>query len=342
MTFKARPQSACIVGAGRMGEVHAQALTKLGIKLKAVVDTQAERAIEMARKFDGTQAYKDVTTMLTDCRPELVVIATTTPSRFAIGIAAIEQGASYLMMEKPIATSVSNAQQLLELCEQQSVSLAINHQSRFLRRYTFLKDLMGSEDFGDLVNLHVSGSHFGLAMNGIHYIEIFLWLTGSPVKTVSANITEDLSPNPRGAEFSDYSGSLSAFSADGSSLTLDCSDRAGHGSLIIMTLEFGKVVLNDFTGEIWTWSRKASDRTLPSNRYATQTVRSDWVLESEGLLEGTLLVYEAMFGNGVDQPATYSAVAALGVLAAAIESSSNNGSQINPANVSPVSTYPWA
>ncbi len=342
MTFKAKPQSACIVGAGRMGEIHAQALTKLGLKLTAVADTQTTRAIDMARKFEGTEIYKDVATMLTDCRPEFVVVATTTPSRFAIGIAAIEQGASYLMMEKPIATSISDAQQLLKLCEQRSVSLAINHQSRFLKRYRFLKDLMGGEDFGDLVNMHVSGSHFGLAMNGIHYIEVFLWLTGSPVKTVSANITKDLSPNPRGAEFSDYSGSLSAFSADGSSLTIDCPDRAGHGILIILTLEFGKVVLNDLTGEIWAWSRTASDRALPSNRYGTQTVRSDWVLESESLLEGTLLVYEAMFGNGVDQPATYSAVEAIGVLAAAIESSNHNGSRINPTNVSPISTYAWA
>lgn len=342
MAFRAEPQTACIVGAGRMGEVHAQALTKLGIRLTAVTDTQTVRAIEMARKFEGAEIYKDVTTLLTDCHPDLVVVATTTPSRFAIGIAAIEQGASYLVMEKPIATSISEAQQLLELCKQRNVSLAINHQSRFLSRYRFLKDLIGSENFGDLVNLHVSGSHFGLAMNGIHYIEIFLWLTGSPIKTVSAHITKDSSPNVRGAEFSDYSGSLSAFSADGSSLTLECFERAGHGILMIMTLEFGKVILNDLTGEIWTWSRVTSDRELSSARYGTQTVRSDWVLQSESLLEGTLLVYGAMFGNGSDLPATYSAAEALEVLVAAIESSDNNGSQIDPANVSRTSTYAWA
>jgi len=325
-----------------MGEIHEQALAKLGIKLVAVADKDTTRATAIARKSKGAKVHADMVTMFKRCQPELVVVSTTAPSRFSIGVKAIEQGTLYLMMEKPMATSVGNAQQLLELCEQRGVSLAVNHQSRFLKRYRYLKDLVGSEDFGSLVNMHVSGSHFGLAMNGIHYIEIFLWLTGSPVEAVSANVTRDKSPNPRGVEFSDYSGSLSAFSSDGSLLTIDCADRAGHGVLIVLTFEFGKVVLNDLTGEIWTWSRVAKDRVFPSNRYGSQTVRSDSVLEGESLLEGTLLVYEAMFGNGSDRPASYSAVEAVRVLAAAIESSNCSGSQISPANVSTHLSYAWA
>src|SRR5690606_30450775 len=114
--------------------------------------------------------------LLEEVRPDAVVVAATSPSHCDLVCAAARSGARYILCEKPLATSVDEAERMLAVCRQNGAVLAVNHQMQFMAQYAEIKELAESAVLGGLVGVLVSGSNFGLAMNGSHYFEMFRYM----------------------------------------------------------------------------------------------------------------------------------------------------------------------
>lgn len=116
-----------LVGAGHMGRLHAlkiRALEEAGrTRLVAVVDLDAERAAEVAAEAGGRPG-----TALEPVLPDVdaLVVAVPTESHFRVVRAALEAGVDVLV-EKPIAASLDEAQQLLQLAHERSRVLQVGH-----------------------------------------------------------------------------------------------------------------------------------------------------------------------------------------------------------------------
>jgi predicted dehydrogenase len=122
------PLRVAVVGVGHLGRHHARILSALdNVQLTAVVDTVAERAAAAA---DATGArplrdFRDVLDLV-----DAVVVAVPTELHRAVAMPFIERGAGVLI-EKPIARSMDEADELLNAAQRSGTILAVGHTERY-------------------------------------------------------------------------------------------------------------------------------------------------------------------------------------------------------------------
>ena len=290
---------AAVIGLGRMGMRHIEAVTSLGMTVAGVADTdeKARLAAQNGHGIASSACFSDGVEMLRSVRPEALVIATTAPSHAPLALAAAEAGVRYILCEKPMATSLRDAGQMQEACRRAGSALAINHQMQFMEQYTRVKSLIGSDALGPLASVLVAASNFGLAMNGSHYFEMFRYISGQSVHSVNAWLEEAKLANPRGAQFEDRSGRVLARSADGVSMYLDFSVNAGNGVSVVYTCRNGQIFVDELSGFMRVVSRKAEFRDLPTTRYGMPSdVRVESIAPAD-VVGPTKALWSALLGG---------------------------------------------
>mgnify|MGYP000872336316 CR=1 FL=1 len=333
-----------IIGLGRMGLRHLQAVRQLGMEPVGLADL-SDAALDTACKqhgLDRSIGYADATAMLKQTRPQAVVIATTAPSHAALTLAAIDGGAHYLLCEKPMAASLQEADDMIDACNGAGARLAINHQMRFMAQYTRVKTIVGSESLGPLVSILVAGSNFGLAMNASHYFEMFRYMTGQPVTDVQAWFEEKTLANPRGAQFQDRSGRLLARSAAGPAMYIDFSADAGWGLQVVYICRYGQIVVDELSGDVRVAARKPEFRDQPTSRYGLPVDVHLEAVEPADTVVPTMKVWQAMLdGSGwPDGAAGRHALACL--VATHVSHDSGRAVRIDDDALPRAEQFPWA
>lgn len=285
-----------VIGLGRMGVRHIQAARNLGMDVCGVADI-TEQALEAAQSMfdlDESGSFSDAYEMLRCVRPHALVIATTAPSHAAFVITATELGVRYILCEKPMATSLSEADAMINACKSAGTALAINHQMRFMPQYTRVKALIGSDELGPLVSILVSGSNFGLAMNASHYFEMFRYMSDMSVTTVQAWFEDVQLTNPRGPEFEDRSGRLLARSDGGPSMYIDFSAAAGYGLQVVYICRLGQIMVDELNGDMRVIARKREYRELPTTRYGMPADVRQVTIEPADTVVPTMELWSAL------------------------------------------------
>ena len=269
-------RTAVLVGAGRMGQAHGQALAAMGVPLVAVCDRRPEArestgislGIPAERRFaDADSLYRQVE------RPDLVVVATTADSHCAQVERAAAAGARAILCEKPLATSVADCDTMIARCRDSGSLLAVNHQMRFMDQYLAVKAVLESGALGRLASMTAIGGCYGLAMNGSHYVEALMVLTGSTPASASAWFSGDPVPNPRGPQFFDQAGEMRIVTADGRRLNLVIGADQGHGMTVTYAGAYGHIFVDELAGEMIVTERLAEHRGQPATRYGMPSQR---------------------------------------------------------------------
>lgn len=176
-----------VIGAGKMGTHHARALSKAaGVELVGVCDTNVWKA-QLAAWQSNTVAVRDYKDVLG--RVDAVVIAVPTPMHYEVGKAVLESGA-HCLIEKPLASTVDEAKELLALSEEKGLVLQVGHIERFnpavLEAVKHIRDprYIIVERLGPY---DPRMSHIGVVMDlMIHDLDILLTLVGSEVESIEA------------------------------------------------------------------------------------------------------------------------------------------------------------
>ncbi len=127
-----------VAGAGVFGGYHAQQYAKLpGARLAAVYDLHLERAQAIAHPLGG-EAFDDLSAFI--AAVDLVSVTSPATTHAAVAGAALKAG-RHAYVEKPLATTVEDAEGLLNLATTQKRVLAVGHQERMQFRAMGLFDL---------------------------------------------------------------------------------------------------------------------------------------------------------------------------------------------------------
>lgn len=119
-----------LVGCGKVGQIHAQALASLAESdFVAVCDVELERACRLAAQFD-VAAYSDVGQMLGVSDIDAVSIATPHPLHAGPALLAAEAGA-HVLVEKPLAASLADCDAMLEATRRHGIKLGVISQRRW-------------------------------------------------------------------------------------------------------------------------------------------------------------------------------------------------------------------
>lgn len=333
-----------VIGAGRMGRRHIQVVQQLGFDLIGVQDRSAE-ALRIAKAECGLcddQLFSDPESLFSH-RPECVIVAVTAQAHAHYTCWAADVGARYILCEKPLATSLAECDQAIELCRRHGAKLAVNHQMRFMEQYTTPKRMLSSEAFGGLQSIQIFAGNFGLAMNGTHYFEMFRFMAGEPVVHVSAWFSPETVPNPRGPQFEDRAGCVRALAMNGTRFYLDCSADQGHGLHVVYGGRNGYVCVDELAGQIRWQCRNPEHRDLPTTRYGMPWTEGYETIRPADSTEPTKAVLAALTIGG-DYPTGEEGRAAVATLVAAYLSHERNGATvtIEEAEAARNRSFPWA
>lgn len=117
-----------VVGVGHLGQHHARLLASMpDVTLAGVVDTRPARAEEIGAKY-GVAGHTDVERLYGQV--DAVSIAVPTESHVNVALPFIERGVA-VMVEKPIAGTVADADRLIAAASARDVILAAGHTERF-------------------------------------------------------------------------------------------------------------------------------------------------------------------------------------------------------------------
>jgi predicted dehydrogenase len=123
-----RPLRIGVIGVGHLGRHHARILATLpGTELTAVVDTNRGRADEIAAAH-GTRAFYDSRQLLDQV--DAVTIAVPTEQHRDVALPFLQAGVPVLV-EKPMARSLAEADELIAAAAEAGVALAVGHTERF-------------------------------------------------------------------------------------------------------------------------------------------------------------------------------------------------------------------
>lgn len=117
-----------VIGVGHLGQHHARLLGAMeGVELIGVVDVKPGRADEIAAKC-GTRAWPRAADLMD--RTDAVTVAVPTVSHLEVALPFLERGVAVLV-EKPIAPSMADADRLIEAAARGRTTLATGHTERF-------------------------------------------------------------------------------------------------------------------------------------------------------------------------------------------------------------------
>ncbi|MBN1315028.1 MAG: inositol 2-dehydrogenase [Anaerolineales bacterium] len=145
-----------VIGAGRIGRVHAQHLKHRipGVKLAAVSDVIQDAATQLAGELDIPAVFTDHRRILEDKNIQAVAICSSTDTHARFIIEAAQAG-KHIFCEKPIAHHLADIDQALEAVEQASVKLQIGFNRRFDPNFKRVQEVVASGKIGTPNIMHI-------------------------------------------------------------------------------------------------------------------------------------------------------------------------------------------
>jgi predicted dehydrogenase len=142
--------------------------------------------------FPGLKGYTDYRAMMEACRPDLLSVVTSDNRHADIVVHAAENGVRGIFCEKPIATSLADADRMIAAVERHRVAMTINHTRRWVPIYRQAKELVEHGEIGALkrITLNFGGPRAILFRNGTHMIDMICYLAGSEPAWVFAELDE--------------------------------------------------------------------------------------------------------------------------------------------------------
>jgi predicted dehydrogenase len=178
---------AAVVGAGRLGSLHAAKYAALpGVKLTHVVDVDAHRADQLASQYGATSAT-DFRTL--DGQVDVVTVASPGVTHFEIAAHLLRAGCDVLL-EKPMAAAVADARALTALAESTECILQIGHLERFNPVVNHLRSILSRPRFVEchrLAPFTERGIDVDVVLDlMVHDLDVLMSLTGADATSVEA------------------------------------------------------------------------------------------------------------------------------------------------------------
>jgi len=183
-------------------------------------DPQKERSLEMVQMYGG-KAYESIEEMLTDKSVDAVSVCTANRFHASITIEALKAG-KHVLCEKPMATSVEDAEKMIDAARESGKSLMVGHNQRLTDAHVKAKKILESGELGRIISFRTTFSHGGpeswsadkssktwffnkkdavmgsMGDLGIHKADLIRWLIGDEIVEVIASVLTLDKKGPQG------------------------------------------------------------------------------------------------------------------------------------------------
>ena len=205
-----------LIGCGRIAPNHIEAARQNGLAFCAMCDVDPGCMEDMAHRFeltDSVHRYTDYQTLLEREKPDLVAVATESGKHAPIALACIAAGC-HVIIEKPIALSIQDADRVIEAAKRANVKVCACHQNRFNKSVQKIRQAVEQGRFGRMMHgtAHIRWyrdqeyyrqapwrgtweQDGGALMNQcIHNIDLLRWMMGNEIDEVVAYTDQLIHP----------------------------------------------------------------------------------------------------------------------------------------------------
>ncbi len=198
-----RPLGVGLIGFGGFGQFLADAFASMPqVRLCAISDADARRC-ELARQRFNALTFTNPYDLIECPEVEVVAIATPPSAHASLGIAAAQKAKS-VFCEKPLATTLQDANQLVETARKHSAALIVDFVQRYNPLNERVRELVRRQALGRLVSIEVTNyasdeflrpAHWfwdhsvsgGIWVeHGVHFFDLVAWWLGSSAQRVMA------------------------------------------------------------------------------------------------------------------------------------------------------------
>ncbi len=177
-----------VIGVGALGQHHARHLAHLDdVRLVGVHDLDRGRAQKVAAEHSAT-AFGQADDLL--AKVEAVTVAVPTAAHAKVGLHALERGIPVLM-EKPLAVTLAEADTLIAAARRQGVQLQVGHIERYNRALRAAEPYLDGPRYIEslrLASFQPRGTDVAVVLDlMIHDLDLVLHLTGSEATEVRAS-----------------------------------------------------------------------------------------------------------------------------------------------------------
>ena len=137
-----------LVGCGYVSQFHLRAWRQVaGVQMVALCDLERARTAERAAEFSIDRTYTDVVRMLDEVHPHFLDIATRPESHLSFIKEAAARGI-HILCQKPVAQSLGELEEMIQVCERASVRLCVNENWRWRPWHREMRRLVASGAIG--------------------------------------------------------------------------------------------------------------------------------------------------------------------------------------------------
>ena len=174
-----------IIGCGRSGNLHARAYKKIeNIELVACANRGEGKLQEFADRWAIPGRYGDLEEMLRVESLDLVSICTKDDQHVGPLLRTAAARPKGIFCEKPLATTLSEVDSMLEACRAGGTKLSVSHSMRFEQNFVLAKELGAGGELGALREIHFVGYGMAGDMRGLlhedHCIDFLRFCAGEP------------------------------------------------------------------------------------------------------------------------------------------------------------------
>ncbi|MEA4892152.1 MAG: Gfo/Idh/MocA family oxidoreductase [Peptococcaceae bacterium] len=205
-----------LVGCGRIAINHLTAALNNQFEIAGLCDLRSENIKELMKKAGvkvSVPVYTDYRRLIEEARPELVAIATESGKHAAIALDCIDAGC-HVIIEKPIALSLEEADEIIRRAKKKGVKVCTCHQNRFNQSIQHMRQALEEGRLGKLSHgsIHVRWNRNkdyydqanwrgtwaqdgGVLMNqSIHGIDLLRWMMGDEIEEIFAYTANQFHP----------------------------------------------------------------------------------------------------------------------------------------------------
>ncbi|HTC60131.1 MAG TPA: Gfo/Idh/MocA family oxidoreductase [Solirubrobacteraceae bacterium] len=184
-----------VVGLGYWGPNLARNFAAIdGCELTWLCDGSEQIRVKLADAFPGVRTGTKIDELLADPELDAVVLATPVPTHAELAARVLEAG-KHCFVEKPLATTVADAQRAVDAAEKAGRILMVGHLLEYHPAVTRLKELLNADELGSLYYVYGNRVNLGklraeenaLWSLGAHDVSVVLHLIGEEPVECSAH-----------------------------------------------------------------------------------------------------------------------------------------------------------
>jgi len=204
-----------LIGCGRIGFLlendplrykpctHAGGAAAAGLTITHACDINSERLARFGEKagIPKENMHEDYRALLAAARNDMVIIATWTDSHERIAVEAARRGASVIVLEKPMASTIAGCRAIQDECRRSGTAVIVNHERRYDNRYRKVREMIARGRIGRVMTVRASvltGGYAGpsdpgegggpLLHDGTHLVDMIRYLFGE-IRSVEGEFT---------------------------------------------------------------------------------------------------------------------------------------------------------